>query len=131
MGAGRKPIKGNKAYTRQRCEVEGCSRWQRKKGDWKGKQVYDRYCNQHHCMRLAEGGGKLADFFAARYQIDNKRCGVCGWDRAYCDRHRKNPDKGYRPDNIAVLCPNCHRLVHLGKLSLKATAPPQIDLKII
>ena len=49
------------------------------------------------------------------------RCSMCGWDKAPCDTHRIVPGKDggmYTQDNIAILCPNCHRLVHKGLLKL-------------
>jgi 5-methylcytosine-specific restriction endonuclease McrA len=49
--------------------------------------------------------------------IDNNiPCEKCGWDKATCDRHHVVPLSAGgddSPDNIIVLCPNCHRLAHL------------------
>jgi 5-methylcytosine-specific restriction endonuclease McrA len=46
-------------------------------------------------------------------------CSNCGWDEASCDIHHILPrSKGGKDadDNLAVLCPNCHRLAHCDKL---------------
>lgn len=49
-----------------------------------------------------------------RAEID--RCVICGWDEATCDRHHIVPtSKGGKDtlDNVVILCPNCHRKVHV------------------
>ncbi len=48
-------------------------------------------------------------------------CQVCGWDEARCDVHHivEWSEGGTdEPDNLIVLCPNHHRLVHEGDLSV-------------
>lgn len=47
-------------------------------------------------------------------------CSNCGWDLAPCDihhiveqRHGGSDDH----DNLTLLCPNCHRLAHVGKIT--------------
>jgi hypothetical protein len=45
------------------------------------------------------------------------KCEICGWDKARCDtHHRTHKSKGglHTIENGQVLCPNCHRVVHLG-----------------
>lgn len=50
---------------------------------------------------------------------ENLGCSRCGWDKAIGDLHHiegrdiENPDK---QENLSYLCPNCHRLVHKGKV---------------
>ena len=51
-------------------------------------------------------GGLVPDTDAA--------CERCGWDKAPIDRHRVEPERGYVPENLKLLCPNCHRLEHMG-----------------
>lgn len=56
-----------------------------------------------------------------RNLLSGNPCQVCGWNKANCDLHRIIPgNKGgkYTEDNIIVLCPNCHRLVHRGLLKI-------------
>lgn len=46
----------------------------------------------------------------------------CGWDEARTDTHhiKSRRDGGkHTLSNLLVLCPNCHRLAHVGKLTLK------------
>ena len=54
--------------------------------------------------------------------FDNKKCFLCGWDKTYCDRHRiKTGAEGgrYVTGNVLIVCPNCHRLIHSGKMVIK------------
>lgn len=47
-------------------------------------------------------------------------CMRCGWCEASCDTHHIHPRSNggqYTIDNGVILCPNCHRLAHLGSLS--------------
>lgn len=49
-------------------------------------------------------------------------CSNCGWDKTTCDIHHINGRKINDCDNhsnLSLLCPNCHRLVHEGKLDKK------------
>lgn len=49
----------------------------------------------------------------------NKGCSRCGWNESTCDIHHINGRKIEDPhshDNLCILCPNCHRLVHTGKV---------------
>jgi hypothetical protein len=77
----------------------------------RGEQTWGRYCQFHH---KATGG--LPEDAKQQGHILNKECEVCGWDKAYCDRHRVEPSLGYTRANVQVLCPNCHRLATLGIL---------------
>lgn len=47
-------------------------------------------------------------------------CSNCGWNESTCDIHhiegRKIPDC-HNHNNLSLLCPNCHRLVHDGLLN--------------
>ena len=47
-----------------------------------------------------------------------KSCELCGWNKSTLDKHRVIPELGYVEDNIRYLCPNCHRLVTFGAVSL-------------
>lgn len=47
------------------------------------------------------------------------KCSNCGWDKTTCDIHHINGRKiedFNNHENLSLLCPNCHRLVHEGKL---------------
>lgn len=56
----------------------------------------------------------------------NLSCSNCGWNESTCDIHHIIPKKeGGKDtnDNLCVLCPNCHRLVHTKKLSSDKLLP--------
>lgn len=49
-----------------------------------------------------------------------KGCSRCGWSEGGCDVHHIRGRKVQDPDNhdnLTLLCPNCHRLVHERKVS--------------
>ena len=54
--------------------------------------------------------------FAMR--VYGSSCLVCGWNLASLDLHHIRP--GHAILNVVMLCPNCHRLVHEGKLDTPA-----------
>jgi len=65
-----------------------------------------------------------------------KACMRCGWDDGPCDTHHINEKSNggkNRIENGILICPNCHRLVHIGIISpeellaIKATATPLVD----
>ena len=93
------------------CDYDGCTNKRRNKGKVKGRSISGRFCDKHHRYRLSNNKGQ-------RRYIDNSTCSRCGWDEAMCDRHRIDPDKGYYLENVAVLCPNCHRLITLNLITL-------------
>jgi len=97
--------------TRRKCDFPGCGNNGRNKGLYKGKTRYDHVCEIHH-RKVNKA------YYLQKQAIDNSKCQLCGWDKAPCDRHRIEPSKGYYIENIAVLCPNCHRLVSMRLLKL-------------
>lgn len=48
----------------------------------------------------------------------NKGCSICNWNESTCDIHhiieRKNGGTDEN-DNLIVVCPNCHRIIHTTK----------------
>lgn len=49
-------------------------------------------------------------------------CAACGWDQEVCDLHHihgRGGEDPHRHSNLIYLCPNCHRLAHAKKLSLR------------
>jgi hypothetical protein len=49
----------------------------------------------------------------------NLGCSRCGWNESTCDIHHINGRKVENcdnHDNLSLLCPNCHRLVHTNKI---------------
>ena len=92
------------SFIRRKCEYLGCSHLTRNKGYYKGRKRYDRFCGWHHRKT------KSVSAYFLKNSLPNKKCEVCGWDKAFCDRHRIEPKLGYTKSNIKILCPNCHRL---------------------
>lgn len=117
----RRPI--GSGLVRGKCLIDGCYRKQKLAGRTKdGKPRYKPLC-QYHC-RIKYGmppadevfeSEMIKDNWSSRARFANKKCSQCGWDKAYCDRHKLVKKKGYREGNVLILCPNCHRLIHLGK----------------
>ena len=101
-------------YERRICAFKNCSKLTRNKGFYEGQTRYDKWCELHHRLRLKNNPIFTREFIA-KQTIDNSKCEQCGWDKATCDRHRIEKNKGYAVENVKVLCPNCHRLAHLGQ----------------
>ncbi len=112
------------------CIIKKCGNlvakhYKRKDGSW----VYRKLCCPHH-RRKYNMSRKPTDFLKqkeySRYgevaDMDHSECSLCGWDKAECDRHRMKfgCDGGkYTLGNTISVCPNCHRLIHRGKLKIK------------
>lgn len=100
------------AKNRRKCSMAGCNNIAMSKGyDSRGKLKLRKYCSTHHKL----SNGRCPEGMQAT------SCSVCNW-LGPCDRHRIlfGMDGGrYRQGNVVILCPNCHRLVHLGELELK------------
>ena len=91
------------------CKIEGCNNRVRYKGlSIGGGKRYDCVCQKHHKMKFS------GDYVLAS-RLPNTPCTNCGWDKAPCDRHRKDPLLGYTKENVVVLCPNCHREFHFNQ----------------
>ncbi|NQS90753.1 HNH endonuclease [Patescibacteria group bacterium] len=107
---------------RPKCLFPGCNNLARKTHRRKSGGWYcDKLCQLHHRkkydMRL---GG--ADKPRELRGFSEKPCEECGWHKAKCDLHRivSGSDGGkYKKGNVQVLCPNCHRLKHPERYSLK------------
>jgi predicted HNH restriction endonuclease len=80
-------------------------------------------------FRLKEVGASADKITESRKRSQKKRlkkergdiCEVCNWSRGVCDVHHIVPvyKGGSELDsNLIILCPNCHRLAHLGQLVL-------------
>lgn len=76
----------------------------------KGKVRFRKLCSTHWKLKQGE-----------IHNIDTSECNLCKW-KGPCDKHRivMGRDGGrYKRGNVMVLCPNCHRLVHTGGITLK------------
>ena len=122
---------------RPRCSFNGCKNltnmiYESKKT---GKKSYLKLCPSHmrehygkrELYRQRDLERKKQDYkngktISMYKKIDRSLCGICGWNKTICDQHRIvygcNGGK-YTTGNLISLCPNCHRLVHRGLLSIK------------
>lgn len=51
----------------------------------------------------------------------NHTCQNCGWNKDTCDVHHRVPKSQggeWTEENLILVCPNCHRLIHSGKLKI-------------
>lgn len=58
-------------------------------------------------------------------EVPCNKCTVCAWEGP-CDLHRIKMGKDggkYTVSNVISLCPNCHRLFHLGLLETVGAMP--------
>jgi hypothetical protein len=115
---------------RPKCKIEGCCNVATKIYSKKHKKQYYRsLCGKHYEIhygireqkRLQRGA--IAHGFSVEQftEIKMSACSLCGWNKASCDIHRivNGKDGGkYIKENIIVLCPNCHRLVHRGLIKI-------------
>ena len=100
-------------YVRGVCAIAGCGKITVYKGKYKGRKIYNLHCHKHN--RSGQRGVK-----ELKQKIDRSKCSLCGWTGP-CDVHRIiwGKDGGtYSKDNISVVCPNCHRLIHFKRLCL-------------
>ena len=81
-----------------------------------------------------DGSAKPASWRKALIKMFSDACMRCGWNLAPCDAHHilpKSQGGTQTLENGVLLCPNCHRLAHLGQISseelrhLRDTTPPQ------
>src|ERR1051325_7049109 len=100
---------------RRKCAAEGCMKLGRNKGWHHGSKRYGKFCQFHHRSSPENG----IPYYKEKQEIDNSVCSNCGWNEAPCDRHRIRKEAGYTQLNVVVLCPNCHRLAHLGLLKFE------------
>ena len=111
---------------RPKCTLDGCNsvaaRGHKKKdGSWgKHKKLCSYHQKKKYGMPQHRGGdcGK----YGKTLNIDRSMCVLCGWDKTPCDRHRVvfgcNGGK-YTIKNVISVCPNCHRMLHMGLLEIK------------
>jgi hypothetical protein len=102
------------------CKYKACNKPVRNKGrDSRGRIKWGSYCDTHH-----RGKGGTLDPSRHRL-IDNKRCQICGWNDAPCDRHRIF-SRDYLKNNTLSICPLCHQWKTLGHKILKLLKEEQL-----
>lgn len=68
-----------------------------------------------------KGGSKSTQTRAIR-RLFGMACMRCGWNEATTDTHhirQKSAGGSHALSNLLILCPNCHRLAHEGKVTLE------------
>lgn len=130
------------------CIIDGCEKQRISCGLRKGKRYFRKYCNKHYVEhynikdkiknRCSNWRKKHPDAYKnwaikniySQYnglkpeeysELRDIPCSICGWNKTTCDFHRKKYGRNggqYTKENIIVLCPNCHRLVHRGLLEI-------------
>lgn len=104
-----------------KCSIAGCNNNALRNGNpgKKGQIYYHPLCTKHHKAKY--GMSYEGSFTRKRRDFPNEKCVLCDWEGP-CDRHRllMGSDGGeYSKGNVIILCPNCHRLLHKGKLTIK------------
>ena len=112
----------NRKLIKKKCEV--C-----------GKAFQTKCSHAKHCSRSCGNRKSKATIKAARSQgkyryhlsaeiykeFGDLKCFYCGWKKDKCDIHHIVPrSKGGTDEykNLTIACPNCHRLIHKGKLKV-------------
>jgi hypothetical protein len=96
-----------------KCSIVGCNNVARNMGHGR----FDQLCHSHHNKKyhMPTGGTQRL-----RRSLNRNLCSNCKWVGP-CDLHRLTPGQTggkYKKGNIVIICPNCHRLLHLGKIKL-------------
>lgn len=53
-------------------------------------------------------------------RLEKMHCSRCSWNEGSCDVHHirgRKIDDPHQHSNLTVICPNCHRLAHEGKIT--------------
>ena len=56
-------------------------------------------------------------------RLNLSRCSICGWNKCNCDMHHirdKHIENPNTHDNLTYVCPNCHRMIHRGQISVES-----------
>lgn len=88
----------------------------------RGKGIFHKLCSSHHKKKYGMPyGNKRQKKQHKILHIPNNKCSICKWVGP-CDRHRiiyGQYGGEYKEENLLILCPNCHRLLHLGRLVIE------------
>jgi len=97
---------------KSKCSFNGCNNPAATHSTKNGKKYYRKLCEVHHKQKY----GMPRHGVDGKEAFKNNKCSLCGWDKAPCDRHRIKcgSDGGrYEKGNVIIVCPNCHRAIHL------------------
>lgn len=101
---------------RPKCSIENCNNLATTKN--KSNGTFRKLCSKHHKRKY--GMFTNSKYYRKVRDFPNGVCSLCSW-KGPCDRHRLLYGKeggAYIKGNVVILCPNCHRLLHLGRLTL-------------
>jgi len=102
------------SIVRLKCANANCNNLAAYKGKTKGRiRTFRKLCFSCHYRKykMPMHNNKTNRFVA-------EKCSSCSWIGP-CDRHRRIAGGKYTRANVVILCPNCHRLVHCGKILIK------------
>lgn len=104
------------------CEVEGCNNLGRWSKVINHKLYRSPLCDTHHKQKYEmskniSSSSKLKTIQRFKRTGASHFCEICGWEGP-CDVHRIKPQGKYNWENMMSTCPNCHRLLHLGLITL-------------
>lgn len=83
------------------------------------RKIKSKVANRHAPEANKIDNVKYSKYFKEIcYQHYLEKCCICGWDKASLDTHHIEGNRytNNNPDNLAFLCPNCHRLEQSGVL---------------
>lgn len=80
----------------------------------------DRYVHCEKCKNIRPHRKQNCEFGETSKRTQHKiikrarrHCSICFWNESTCDIHHINKDRSdNRNNNLVVLCPNCHRIIH-------------------
>ena len=86
----------------------------------KNRHIYCNHCKRHvvHLQNL-ENISSIMDLskrtISKILHRANAGCSLCGWNESTCDIHhiiQKKHGGSDNMDNLILVCPNCHRIIH-------------------
>lgn len=105
---------GNRTREKQSLECEACGE------TFKSKAGNAKFCSSNCAQALNANNGyrkranrNSAEMKRIKRKVDRNQCYNCDWSKTTCDLCHIKPVKNggdNTPDNLTVLCPNCHRL---------------------
>lgn len=103
----------------KKCTVEGCDCLAEICNIKNGIKFRRKYCSKHKMIAYGMKKKSKKKYGSIQYGNLGKKdkCLLCGWVGP-CDAHRMDWGQHYNMDNMASLCPNCHRLIHRGLITI-------------
>ena len=106
-------------YTCDKCGIEFESNITLRKD----RKIHCENCKQHRVhYKNIQNINSLLDIskrtITKILKRSNAKCVICGWDESTCDIHHiipKSQGGSNTSDNLIIVCPNCHRVIHANK----------------